>query len=157
MHIDGERGRRRAPRQPALLLANLRQCQAEPTEFLWYRRKQILGLAELVEILEKEPVLPVVPRGALGAALQQVIGQHRTDRPDHHTYPLLYYRIAGNKRRSGTEIPSSAVTQQAAEPDPRPASDWKSRATAGYLGRSDRSLVWTDRWDNDNHKMVFFA
>src|SRR6516162_11316397 len=79
VHIRGECGRRRAARQPALLPANLRQRQAEPAEFRWHRGKQILGLAELVEILEKEPVLPVVPRGALGTALPQVIGQHRTN------------------------------------------------------------------------------
>src|SRR5258708_7153444 len=68
MHVGGERRWRRAPRQPALLLANFAQGQAEPAELLGHRRKQILGLAQLVEIFEEEPVLPVVAGSALGAS-----------------------------------------------------------------------------------------
>src|SRR6266436_194478 len=76
MHVGGECGWRRAPRQPALLLADFAQGQPEPAEFLRHRRQQILGLPQLVEIFEEEPVLAVVAGGALGAALQQVVGQY---------------------------------------------------------------------------------
>src|SRR6266404_4817457 len=89
MHVGGERRWRRAPRQPALLLADLGQGQPEPAELLRHRRKQILGLAQLVEIFEEEPVLTVVTGSPLGTALQQIIGQQRTDRRGHSAHPVM--------------------------------------------------------------------
>src|SRR5215469_2052116 len=53
MHIYGERGGCRAPRESALLMANLGQCQPESAELFGHRREQIVGLAQLVEIFEE--------------------------------------------------------------------------------------------------------
>src|SRR6266404_4503881 len=76
MHVGGERRWRRAPRQPALLLADLGQGQPEPAELLRHRRKQILGLAQLGEIFEEESVLTVVTGSPLSTALQQIVGKY---------------------------------------------------------------------------------
>src|ERR1700739_778325 len=45
MHVGGKRGGRRSPRQPALLVANLRQCKSQSAEFLRHCRKQIFRFA----------------------------------------------------------------------------------------------------------------
>jgi hypothetical protein len=52
--------------------------------------QQILGLAQLVEIFEEEPVLTVVTSSPLRTALQQIVGQQRTDRRDHSAHPVVF-------------------------------------------------------------------
>jgi hypothetical protein len=72
MHVDAERGRRRAPRQLALLPAKLDEGQTEPAKVPWDRCEQIFGFAEFLEIVQEEAVLPIVAGGSLCAPLQEI-------------------------------------------------------------------------------------
>jgi hypothetical protein len=72
MHVDAERGRRRAPRQPTLLPAKLNEGQPKPAKVPWHRCEQIFGFAEFLEIVQEEAVLPIVAGGSLCAPLQEI-------------------------------------------------------------------------------------
>src|SRR6266436_1049269 len=106
MHVGGERRWRRAPRQPALLLADFGQGQPEPAELLRHRRKQIFGLAQLVEILVEKPVLTVVTGSPLRATLQQIVGQQRTDRRGHSAHPVMLFGFWRSPRSRPDLIPT---------------------------------------------------
>src|SRR5215472_17465216 len=73
MHVEAERRRCRS----TLFLANLGKRQPKSAKFPRNRRQQIAGLAQILEIFEKEAVLPVVTSGSLRAALQQFLRQDR--------------------------------------------------------------------------------
>src|SRR5215472_12351636 len=131
MHIYGKRGRRRAPREPALLMANLGQCQRESAELFGYRREQILGLAQLVEIFEEKPVLSIVSGSSLGTTLQQFVRQHRIAlRNRHHRLPAEGYPwLTPIRTISSYTQPKSAVRLvKRLGPEPRSRPPCKRRA-----------------------------
>ena len=107
-----------AERRASRLLADLGQGQPEPAELLRHRRNQILGFAQLVEIFEEEPVLTVVTGSPLSTALQQIVGQHRTDRRDHSAHPVVLLGFWRSPQSRPDLIPT--LDRAASRPGHRP-------------------------------------
>src|SRR5581483_7044124 len=70
-----ERRRRGMVSQRALLLAHLGERQPFSAKLLWDRDAQVVGCPQLVEVLLKESVLPVVDGRPLGKPCQHLIAQ----------------------------------------------------------------------------------
>src|SRR5262245_21621732 len=71
VHVDRDRGGRRAIRQPGLLAADGCQVQAATAELRRHRRDEVAGGLQLVEVFLEKAVVAVVSRGALAAALEK--------------------------------------------------------------------------------------
>ena len=61
MHVDRERRRRRMVGEPALLANDFRERASETSKFPWQRETQVSSVAQLLEILGEECIVPIVP------------------------------------------------------------------------------------------------
>jgi hypothetical protein len=76
-HIDAARRRGRGRREPPLQPRHLVQRQARATELGRHEQPQVARVAELLEVLGKEPVVEVVAVGALAESREARVGQVR--------------------------------------------------------------------------------
>jgi hypothetical protein len=79
VHVDGEGGGGGVIAEPALLAHRLGHGVPEPAQLARDAHLQVPGVAQLLEVLEEEAVLPVVARGALLEALEHLGGQRHLD------------------------------------------------------------------------------
>ncbi|MQA90993.1 MAG: protein kinase, partial [Gemmatimonas sp.] len=70
MHVDPECGRRGKVGEPALLSADLRQGVAAPAQLLGHGDREVVGVAQRLEVLVEKAVLAVVGGRASGATGQ---------------------------------------------------------------------------------------
>ena len=70
MHVHHQGGRSRMISKAALLLADLRQVQAQSAQFLGHCGQEVTGCFKFFEVLIAETVVPVVAGRPLHAALE---------------------------------------------------------------------------------------
>src|SRR5437763_4931083 len=75
VHVDGERGRRSAVREPTLLLSDSGECHSEAPKLTRHRKLQIARRAEVLEVFMKEAILSIVDGCALAEAEQGLVRQ----------------------------------------------------------------------------------
>jgi hypothetical protein len=77
VHVHRQRGGVRVIAEPALLAHAFREIEAPATQLARRGDGEIAGLAQLVEVLLEEAVVPVVAGRALAEALEHRFGQDR--------------------------------------------------------------------------------